>query len=113
MKNNLPTLLEYLLSEASFGSPHKFTTFNPLTKLILNYVDSVSEIEEAVEEQDLVAVIEAIKPYIQFIPASELRSEAGIVSRADLERKLEPAIKGAAEALLTGFDLNEIRSKRK
>lgn len=109
---HLKTLLEYLLKEETYGSQHKFTTFNPLTKLILNYVDdSIAEVEEAVEEQNMKAVMNIIRTYVQFIPPEELRSEAGITSKADLQRKLEPAIKGAAEAILTGIDLHESKGK--
>lgn len=103
---NLNDILIYLLNEDV--SEVEMTSFNPLTKLILDYVDSVVEVEEAAEKNDAEKLTTLVKKYVDLhIPFEELQDAAGANTHSQFNQKLDNAIQGAVRALTSGIELNE------
>jgi hypothetical protein len=105
---NLNDILIYLLSEDI--SEAEMTSFNPLTRLILDYVDSVVEVEEAVEEDNAEKLTTLVKKYVDLhIPFEELQNAAGadVKTHSQFNQKIDNAIQGAVRALTSGIELNE------
>jgi hypothetical protein len=92
---NLKKLLSYLLENID----DEIESLNPLTRLIMNYIDSVDEIETAAEENNTQKVESLITKYVNiYIPFEEIQKAAGIVkNQQEFNDKIDNAIGDATE----------------